>query len=157
MGDYKLERWINGDGMLRGFRALIRKNVSASAIRKSEYSELLLVSLIYHEKAADGLPGSAEELGRLDEAEETVADRICQRHPAQFVMCVTTDGTRDLFLFLSRRPDEDEVAQLLESCSLPVDYDFGLQHDPAWRPYMTILPGVAPASRESWWKRLFGA
>lgn len=159
VGGYKSGRWVNGHGVLRGCKAFIRKNVSASVIRKAEYPALLLVSLIYHEKAADGLPGSAEELSRLDEAEETVADRLCERHHAQFALCVTTDGTRDLFLFLPQRPDDDEVARLLDSCSLPVDYDFAMQHDPGWRPYMTMLPevGEASAGRLPWWRRFFGA
>ena len=72
---------------------------------------------------------------------------------------MTTDGTRDLFLFLPGHPDDADVAELLDSCSLPVDYDFALRHDPEWKVYTTILPevGDASAGRSPWWKRLFGA
>jgi hypothetical protein len=164
MGDYKADRWINGERPLAGRVALIRKNVSLSNARKADYPTLLMVSLVYHDIREDGLPGARNELVRLDNTEEMIADHFCARYGAQFALCVTSNGTRDLFLFLPRRPSEQEIATDIESCSPSVDYDFGLRNDPEWRPFMAFLPGPdekssagETKSRLPWWKKLFGS
>jgi hypothetical protein len=162
MADYKSDRWVNGHGVMSGRETFIRKNVSLEATRKADYPTLLLVSLIYHEKSASGLPSSEKELQRLDNTEEAIAAGFCSRHAALFAMCVTGDGTRDLFLFLPRCPTEQEIATEFDACSPSVDFDFAVKHDPAWRPYMTMLPdtaGKSPAAAPPapWWKRLLGS
>jgi hypothetical protein len=163
MADYKRDRWVNGDGVLGGRATFVRKNVSLCQTRKTDFPTVLLVSLIYHEVAPDGLPASSEELDRVDRTEEAIADHFCSKYDALYALCVTTNGTRDLFLFLPRRPIEQELATDFEACSPSVDYDFSLRHDPEWRPFMTLLADPnedthagALKPRLPWWKRLFG-
>jgi Family of unknown function (DUF695) len=163
MADYKRDRWVNGHGVFKGRATFIRKNVSLAGTRKADYPTVLMVCLVYREMADNGLPGSSEELHRLDQTEEAIADHFCSRYDALFALCVTGGGTRDIFLFLPERPTEQEVAAEFDACSPSIDYDFGLRHDPEWRPFMTLLPQSdddsplgAAKSRLSWWKRLFG-
>jgi hypothetical protein len=161
MGDFTQDRWINGHGVVGGHEAYVRKNVSLQATRKADYPNMLMVSLIYKQQGESGLPSSEEELQRLDNYEETIADRLCSRHGGLYALCVTGGGTRDLFLFLPGRPTEQQIAAEFDASLPAVDYDFGLRHDPAWRPYVTMLPDAAdgaPASaRQPWWKRLLGS
>jgi hypothetical protein len=105
------------------------------------------------------LPSSSEELQRLDSTEESVADYFCSRFHALFALCVTADGTRDIFFYLTEAPIEEEVAAAFEACNMLVDYDFAIRPDPEWRPFMTLLPdsaessgGVQPAPKKPWWK-----
>src|SRR5687768_1673882 len=162
MADFKSDRWVNGHGVVRGRETFVRKNVSLQTTRKADYPTLLLVSLIYNDQASSGLPCSDEELHRLDITEEAIADRFCSRYAARFALCVTAGGTRDLFLFLPGNPTEQEIAAEFDACPPSVDFDFGLRHDPAWRPYMAMLPdsaveASAAAPLISWWKRLWGS
>lgn len=163
MGDYKEDRWVNGEGVLGGRAAYIRKNVSLSAVRKADYPTLLLVSLIYHEKSKNGLPASNAELYRLDSTEEQIADHFCAHNGALFALCVTTNGTRDIFLFVRRKPTEEELAAAFHTLSPSVDYDFALRQDSEWRPFMTLLPQTGDNAtstkaklRSPWWRRLLG-
>jgi len=159
MGDYKSDRWVNGEKQFRGRIALIRKNVSLQSVKKSDYPELLLVTLVFHQVTPEGLPSSGAELDRLDNTEEVIADQVCSRYDAQFAMCVTTNGTRDLFFFLPSLPTEKELAKAIDACEPAVDYDFTLHHDPNWKPYVTMLPDSKRGSSRSespWWKRLLG-
>ena len=160
MANFKSDGWVNAHGVVRGRETYVRKNVSLQATRKADFPTLLLVTLIYKEKGPTGLPSSEEELNRLDITEEAIADRFCSKYAARYALCVTADGTRDLFLFLPGNPAEQEIAAEFDSCSPSVDFDFGLRHDPAWRPYVAMLPdsaGEAPAAAppSSWWKRLW--
>jgi hypothetical protein len=162
MADFKSDRWVNGHGVVGGREAFIRKNISLQAICKANYPTLLMVSLIYHEQTASGLPSSHGELDRLDITEEAIADRFCAKYAAQYALCVTAGGTRDLFLFLPGKHTEQEIAAEFDSCSPSVDFDFALRHDPAWRPYVAMLPdsagqAAASAPQASWWKRLWGS
>ena len=162
MANFKSDRWVNGHGVFSGHETYVRKNVSLRGTCKADNANLLLVSLIYREQGDSGLPGSDEELQRVDNTEEAIADRICSRYGALYALCVTSAGTRDLFLFLPSRPTDEEIAEEIEACSPSVDYDFALRHDPAWRPYVTLLPDAlagapAAAPKTSWWRRLFGS
>jgi hypothetical protein len=160
MGDFKSDRWVNGHGVFRGRQAFIRKNVSLQATYKADYPTLLFVSLIYKKQDSRGLPCSEDELHRLDITEEAIADRFCTRYAARYALCVTRDGTRDLFLFLPGNLTEQEIDAEFDACLPSVDFDFALRHDPAWRPYMEILPdsgGKAPPTppQLSWWRRIW--
>jgi hypothetical protein len=160
MADFRSDRWANGHGVVGGRKTFIRKNESLASTRKEDYPNLLLISLIYQEQGDGGLPRSEEELDRLDRTEEAVASRICSRFGALFALCVTRDGTRDLFLFLSSCPTDEEIAAELAACSPSVDFDFAVRHDPAWRPYLTMLPhsaAAATAPQTPWWRRLLGS
>ena len=76
---------------------------------------------------------------RLDRTEQGVADRFCNGHGALFGLVVTSDGTRDIFLFLPQRPDDACVDAEIQGANPEVDYSFEIIHDPAWRPYEHIL------------------
>ena len=158
MRDYKSDSWVNGQGVFAGRQAFIRKNVSLSQVCKADYPTGLLISLVYHEKKEDGLPSSSDELQRLDTTEESVADYFCSRFQALFAMCVTADGTRDIFLYLPGGPAEEQIARAFEACDVLVDYDFSIQPDPQWHPYSTLLSDPVESSSEQspamkpWWK-----
>jgi hypothetical protein len=141
MSDYKSEQWINGRGPFSGHQAYVRKNVSLAAVPRSKYPFTLLLSLIYRSSAPDGTPCESGELKRLDRTEEAVADRFCNEHGALFGLVVTSDGTRDIFLFLPQRLAEDCADAVIQAANPEVDYSFEIIHDPAWRPYERILAG----------------
>src|SRR5262245_57560000 len=162
MADFKLDRWINGHGVFSGHETYVRKNISLQTTRKADYPHVLLVSLIYQEQGASGLPSSEVELQRLDNSEEAIADRICSRYGALYALCVSRDETRDLLFFPHVSPTDEAIAAEVAACSPSVDYDFGMRQDPAWRPYVTMLPDSpagAPAAppQKSWWRRLLGS
>jgi hypothetical protein len=52
---------------------------------------------------------------------------------------VTSEGTRDLFFFVSQLPGDEDVDRLIQSVALEVDYRFELLHDPEWRPYRDLV------------------
>jgi hypothetical protein len=140
MRDYKAHSWINARGPFGGHQANVRKNVSLADVSRHEYPYTLLLSLIYSNRAADGTPSDSGEWQRLDRTEERIADRFCIEHGALFGMVVTSDGTRDVFLFLPESLDDSAVDAVIQSATPEVDYRFEIIHDPAWIPYDRILP-----------------
>ena len=140
MTTYKADSWVNAHGPLGGAAAHVRKNVSLSIADAPRFPFTLLVSLIYHSKAPDGLPADEGELLRLDRSEEAVADRLCEDLGARFALCVTSGGTRDLFFFNQESVSEEAVDELIQSADPEVDYDVSIISDPTWGPYRQILP-----------------
>jgi len=141
MRDYKSQEWVNARGPLGGHQAHIRKNVSLATVSKDEYPYTLLLSLIYHARAADGTPSDGGEWKRMDRTEEAVAEKFCNEQGALFGLVVTSDGTRDVFLFSPQPLDDGSVEALIQSANPEVDYRFEIIYDPAWKPYESILPG----------------
>lgn len=163
MRNYKNDEWISGTGVIGGRPASIRKNVSLSTVRKTDYPCLLLVSLIYLKKGLDGLPASSEELYRLNDIEEQIADHFCEHYRALLAMCITSDGTRDIFLFLPKAPSEEQLEIEFSNFVLAMDYDFALRQDPLWQPYqftnIQVDEPEKPTSsvqKKAWWKRMLG-
>ena len=140
MSDYKLQRWMNARGPFGGHQANVRKNVSLVDVPRSKYPYTLLLSLIYRNRAADGTPSDGGEWQRLDRTEESVAEKFCVEHEALFGMVVTSDWTRDIFLFLAEALDDGTIDTVIQSAKPEVDYRFEIIHDPAWIPYDRILP-----------------
>lgn len=140
MSDYKTQRWANGRGRLGGHATHLRKNMSLRPSLQRTHPYCVILNLIYHERAPDGLPGDEQELYRLDRAEEALADRFVSECNAHFAVVVTGDGTRDLFFFLPRSTSRQQIAQIIQAVAPEVDFDFSLHHDPAWRPYHDLMP-----------------
>jgi len=161
MHDFRTDEWINGERLLGDDVALIRKNVSISNIRKEDYPFELIVSMLYEELQEEGLPGTEEELELLAENEEVIADYFCKHHGAIFAMCVTSDGARDLFLFVKKKLSNSEIEHSLAASSPTIDYQFNLRSSPDWGVYSSAIPdsdddGPQSNSKKPWWKKFLG-
>ncbi len=139
--DYKSQPWVNGHGHVGAYPAFVRKNVGLASIDSAAFPHLALVSLLYREVAADGRPADGDEWARLDSTEERLADAMQSRFGACFALCVTSDGSRDLFFFLSTAITEEEADDLVQSIRPAVDYEIAIIYDPEWRPYRELMEG----------------
>lgn len=140
MRDYRTDRWINARGHFGGHFAYLRKNVSLADVSRREFPYTLFLSLIYINKAANGTPSSSGEWQRLDRTEEKIADKFCIEHGALFAVSVTSNGTRDVFLFLPQSLEDSAAEALIQSAAPEVDYRFEIIQDPAWIPYDRVAP-----------------
>ena len=160
MNDHTLDEWLSGEQALGGATALLRKNLSLSNVRRIDYPYELIVNLVYEELREDGLPGSQEELELLDRNEGMIVKLFCQQHNAKYALCVTSNGVRDLFLYLPRLLSEEELASELDALELSVDYDFGIRKNTDWTIYCNALPNSGSETRSKglpWWKKIFGS
>jgi hypothetical protein len=97
-----------------------------------------LIYLVFRYKGVEGLPTYRSELDAADQFEEKVAREIESTFNGVFALAVTHDGTRVLFFWMPAAVDESVIEQTLESLSPPIDFDFGIQHDPKWAPYHSM-------------------
>jgi hypothetical protein len=140
MVDFRTQEWVNGSGELGGWVAYLRKNVSLTPKMQRARPHALIINLVYQHQGNDGLPCDDEELRQFDEMEEAIASCFVAECDACFAMVVTSNGTRDLFLFLPKLPSESDVGQRIQSVMPTVNFDFSLHHDPDWRPYHELMP-----------------
>jgi hypothetical protein len=98
----------------------------------------VIVNLVYQGVSDSGLPDDEQELTLMDQFEEQLADRLEQSLDAVFALAVTSDGTRDLFFYVSAPPSEDDLEDLISSLEPPVNFDFSFHQDPDWHPYTTL-------------------
>jgi hypothetical protein len=139
MEDFQNQKWENAHGVVGGQAALVRRNISLADVPRNSHPYTLFVSLLYGSRNEDGFPSDEDELSRLDRTEEVIAEKFWAQHQALFGLTITSDGTRDLFLFLPRSIDEDVADALIQELDPEVDYDFQILKDPRWEPY-DILP-----------------
>lgn len=132
---YKSDDWSNATGELSDMPAHLRQNVSLEGRDRAAYPYVLTVTLVFGVVDEDGMPGNAAELDAADGAEEAIADRFEADHGALFGMAITSDGGRDLFLFLPKELSEAEIEHAIDAEDLPLDYDFAVEKDPDWQAY----------------------
>ena len=136
--NYKRQPWTNATGTFAGHAAHVRRNVGLEDEASQQFPYTVLVSLAYTERSPTGQPCDEDELCRLDETEELIGDAMESRLGALFALCVTSDGTRDLFFFVSEMPTDARIEQLIESIEPRVKYSFERLHDPEWHPYWSL-------------------
>lgn len=132
---YRDQEWTNAEGELEGMKCLVRRNVSLLKYDRAARPFVLMVSLIYELTDDDGLPTDEAELIWGDETEEAIADWFAAHHDGWFGMAVTSDGTRDLFMFLPSMLKDQDIEEAINSTSPTLDYDFFITEDPDWVPY----------------------
>lgn len=153
------DQWRNGEELLAGKPALVRKNVSLDSIPRLEFPYELIVHLVYEECKPNGLPSSQEEIDLLDHNEHLVSHHFCSKHNAKFALCVTSDGVRDLFLYLPNLMTDNELDSVFEALPVSVDFDYGMRKVSDWDIYDYALSERGPTSPRTsvpWWKKLLG-
>lgn len=135
---YKQDEWTNASGELSGNTAYVRRNVSLTDNERASRPYVLVLTLIFDDVDEDGMPSTDEALTAADLMEQRLADQFVADHDALFGMIVTSDGTRDLFLFLGRELSEPEIERAIQAAEPDMDFDFDLEHDPQWQVYYDL-------------------
>ncbi len=140
--DYKAQQWITGIGSLGGRRAQLRKNAGLLTFDGAEAPYLLLVTLTYTNLGGDGRPSDEAESARLDASEVRIADALQAHFGAYYALCITSNGTRDLFFFHAAPTNGEAADGVVKAAGPTVGYELTLVYDPEWRPYNGMLTDV---------------